>query len=75
MSRPERILAYMFAATVGLSIIAILVVLIMAGLGQVAPAIFAVLPMPGLGLGFLLLIALVIVGVLRRRRDAKDDRR
>ena len=77
--RVERILAYMFAAIVGLSILAFLAVMIgtLAGVGandgfsQGAWPIVIMLPWFGLPLAFLLLIALLIVNGVRRARGSR----
>ena len=78
--RAERILAYMVAATVGLSIIAFFAVMIgtFAGVGDddgfsqgIWPYVL-VLPMIGLPIGFLLLIALLIVNGVRRSRESRQ---
>ncbi|MGR0220943.1 hypothetical protein [Agromyces sp. ZXT2-6] len=77
--RTERILAYMVAATVGLSILAFFAVMIgtLAGVGAddgfsqgIWPFVL-VLPMIGLPIGFLLLIALLIVNGVRRSRESR----
>ena len=78
--RVERILAYMVAATVGLSVIAFLAVMIgtFAGVGaddgfsQGVWPLVLVLPMIGLPIGFLLLIALLIVNGVRRSRESRQ---
>lgn len=78
--RAERILAYMVAATVGLSILAFLAVMFgtLAGVGAddgfsqgIWPYVL-VLPMIGLPIGFLLLIALLIVNGVRRSRESRQ---
>jgi hypothetical protein len=77
--RAERILAYMFTAVVGLSILAFLAVMIgtLAGAGAndgfsrgVWPFVI-MLPWFGLPLAFLLLIALLIVNGMRRARGSR----
>jgi hypothetical protein len=72
-SRLERILALMVASTVGLSLLCFLVVIaagplnfsLKSDLGTVVLA----LPLVGLPLGFVLLITLLIVNMVRRKRD------
>lgn len=79
--RGERILAYMVASAVGLSIICFLAIIIgtAAGLtgdafsGGIWPVVF-VLPLVGLPIGLVLIIALIVVSGLRRGREAKDAR-
>lgn len=63
----------MIAAIIGLSIIAIVVVLI-AGPGQadgIWPIIF-VLPIVGLPIGFVLIIVLLVLSTVRRGRADRD---
>ena len=74
MTRLERILAYMFAAAIGLSIIAILLVLISAAVPFQLPAVVAVLPVPGLVIAFIILAVLLIVTAVRKGRESKDAR-
>ncbi len=78
--RLERILAYMVAATVGLSIIAFFAVMIgtLAGVGAddgfsegIWPFVL-VLPLIGLPIGFVLLVALLIVNGVRRSRESRQ---
>jgi hypothetical protein len=80
--RGERVLAFMVASAVGLSIISFLAIIIgtAAGLaaadfsGGVWPIVF-VLPLIGLPIGLVLMITLIIVSGLRRGREAKDARK
>jgi hypothetical protein len=78
--RLEKILAYMVAGVVGLSILAFLAVILgtAAGVGDndgfsqgIWPAVLT-LPLFGLPIGFLLVIALMIVSGLRRAREARQ---
>jgi hypothetical protein len=78
--RLEKILAYMVAGVVGLSILAFLAVILgtAAGVGDndgfsqgIWPAVLT-LPLFGLPIGFLLVIALMIVSALRRAREARQ---
>ena len=80
-NRLERILAYMVAAVVGLSILCFLAVIIgtSAGVGDndgfsagVWPIVISV-PNLGLPLGFLLIIALLVTSAIRRSREAKEQ--
>ena len=75
ITRPERILAYMFASAIGLSIIAIVLILIAAAVPFQLPAVIGVLPLPGLTLAFGFLIALLVVTAIRKGRESKDARR
>jgi hypothetical protein len=68
----------MFAAVMGLSIIA-LILIIVANLIHVDVRtgvwpIIVVLPLPGLSIAVLLLIALLVVTAVRRSQAAKDAR-
>jgi hypothetical protein len=78
--RAERILAYMFVGIVGLSILAFIAVMIgtFAGVGEndgfsqgIWPIVLT-LPLIGLPLGFLLLIALLIINGVRRARESRS---
>ena len=79
--RAERVLAYMVAATIGISILAFLAVMIgtLAGVGandgfsQGAWPVILVLPLVGLPLGFILLITLLILNGVRRARESRRD--
>lgn len=77
--RAERVLAFMFAAVVGLSILAFLAVIIGTAAGAGADNGFSqgvwpyiiMLPWFGLPIAFLLLIALLIVNWVRRSRESR----
>lgn len=77
--RAERILAYMFVAIVGLSILAFIAVMIGTATGAGANDGFSqgiwplviMLPWFGLPIAFLLLIALLIVNGVRRARAGR----
>ena len=79
-ARLEKILAYMVAGVVGLSILAFLAVILGTAVGVgdndgfskgVWPAVLT-LPLFGLPIGFLLVITLMIVSGLRRAREARQ---
>ena len=78
--RAERVLAFMVASAIGLSIIAFLAVIIGTATGVtdfsggVWP-VAIVLPAIGLPIGLVLMIALIIVSGLRRGREARDARK
>jgi hypothetical protein len=79
--RAERVLAYMVAATIGISILAFLAVMIgtLAGVGaddgfsQGVWPVILVLPLIGLPLGFILLVTLLILNGVRRARESRRD--
>lgn len=75
--RIERILAFMVASAIGLSIIAFLAVIIgtAAGVTDFSVGVWPVaivLPAIGLPLGLVLVIVLIIVSGVRRGREARD---
>lgn len=82
-SRIERILAFMVAGVVGLSILAFLGIIFgtMAGAGTndgfssgIWPVVFT-LPYYGLPAGFLAIVALMVLTGVRRSREARQSRR
>lgn len=78
-SRAERSLAFMVAATIGLSVLAFLAVIIGTAVGVrdfgsgVWPVIIF-LPLVGLPIGLVFMIILLIVSTRRRLRDARGSR-
>lgn len=78
--RGERILAFMVAAAIGLSVICFLAVIIATAVGvrdfgtPPWPTIIT-LPLIGLPLGLVLIIVLIIVSGVRRGREARDARK
>lgn len=76
--RAERVLAYMFVAIVGLSILAFIAVMIGTFSGVTREemtqgfwAVVTILPLFGLPIAFLLLVALLIVNGVRRARAGR----
>jgi TRAP-type C4-dicarboxylate transport system permease small subunit len=75
--RGERILAFMIAAAIGLSILCFIVVIIATAAGienfgtPPWPTVI-ILPAIGLPIGLVLMIVLIIVSGLRRGREARD---
>jgi hypothetical protein len=75
--RGERILAYMIASAIGLSIICFIVVIAATAAGVKNfgtppwPTVI-ILPAIGLPIGLALMIALIIVSGLRRGREARN---
>ena len=75
-NRTERILAYLVASAIGLSLIAFLAVIIGGATNAdysqgVWPVVF-ILPGIGLPVGFILIIVLLVLSSVRRAREAKD---
>jgi uncharacterized membrane protein len=78
--RNERVLAFMIAGIVGLSIVAFLTVIIATASGLPGNQFkggfwqaVALLPGVGLPIGFLLIIVLIVISGLRRSREAKAE--
>ena len=77
VNRNERILAYMVATSIGLSLLCIVITLI----GSLAAAnkaeglwpVITILPTVGLPIGFILIIVLLVTTAIRRSRAARDD--
>jgi len=77
-NRVQRVLAFMFAAVILLSLVAIILTLVAGATGAdptsgIWPVIL-ILPLPGLSIAVLLLIALLVVTAVRRSRAARDAR-
>ena len=77
-SRVQRVLAFMFAGVILLSVISLILTLIGGAVGAdptsgVWPVIL-VLPLPGLTIAVVLLVALLVVTAVRRSRAARDAR-
>jgi hypothetical protein len=74
----ERRIAFMIAGVVGLSLLAIIVdiIALAAGVdtGKQPWSILWIFPGIGLPIGLLLMIALLIVSVRRRAREAREER-
>jgi hypothetical protein len=77
--RGERILAFMIASAIGLSIICFIIVIIATAAGvrnfgtPPWPTVI-ILPAIGLPIGLVLVIVLIVVSGLRRGREARDAR-
>lgn len=78
ISRPERILAFMVVTIVAVSIAAFVAVMVgtATGLEQGdfaggAWPVVTILPLVGLPIAFLMLVALIIVGAVRRSRESR----
>ncbi len=73
-SRVEVILAAMAVSVIGLSVLSILTTLLLVFLGvNDLPVLLAQLPLIGLPVGFLIIIALLIAAIIRRSREASDN--
>jgi hypothetical protein len=78
-NRGERILAFMIASAIGLSILCFIIVIIATAAGirdfgtPPWPTVI-ILPAIGLPIGLVLMIALIIISGLRRGREARDAR-
>ncbi len=76
-NRGERILAFMVASAVGLSIIAFLTIIIgtasgVTNFGEGLWPVAIVLPSIGLPLGLILMIILIVMSGIRRGRESRD---
>ena len=75
-SRPklELVLSAMAVSVIGISILSMLTTLLLVFFGvQNLPVVLAQLPLIGLPVGFLLVIALLVASIIRRRREASDN--
>ena len=76
-SRLERTLGGIAAAVIGLSLLAIAAILIASAAGVATGSgiwiTVAVLPLIGLPIGLLLIIAFIVVNAVRRSRDARSS--
>jgi DMSO/TMAO reductase YedYZ heme-binding membrane subunit len=78
ISRAERVLATMTATVIGLSVLAFIAVLIGSFAGATSGSgiwpLLVALPLVGFPIGFLLMIALIVVNARKRARQARTDR-
>lgn len=71
---PEVIIGAMAVGVIGLSILSMLATLIMVFIGvEDLPVVLAQLPLIGLPVGFLLIIALLIAAIIRRRKETEGN--
>lgn len=71
--RLEQVLGAMAVGVIGLSVISILTTLLMVFFGvENLPVILAQLPLIGLPIGFLIIIAMLVAAIIRRSREARD---
>jgi hypothetical protein len=68
-NRGENILAFMTAGVIGVSILTMLVTLALLGVGVKVAPVVGVVPVVGLPVGVLLMIALLITNVIRKSRE------
>ncbi|HEY7853841.1 MAG TPA: hypothetical protein VIB80_01840 [Aquiluna sp.] len=69
----ETILAYMAVGVTLVSILSILATLIISATGSIEiPVILAQLPLIGLPIGFVLIMAMLITGIIRRSKQNRD---
>jgi hypothetical protein len=78
LARAQRSLAVMAAAVIGLTAVAIVTLLVLRAAGTPQSAfttgplqLLAVLPLPGLAIGLLLLLAVIAVSVVARTRSQR----
>jgi hypothetical protein len=72
--RIERMLAYMAAGVIGLSVLSILITLISQMFeSNGGLAIFRQIPVIGLPLGFILVLVLLIVSMSRRAKESRNS--
>lgn len=73
-SRVEMLLAAMAVSVIGLSVLSILTTLLLVFFGVTElPVLLAQLPLIGLPVGFLMIIALLVAAIIRRSREARDN--
>ena len=73
-SRLETILAFMGAGVIGLSLVSIVITLVLSFLGSANNlAILAQIPLLGLPLGFLMIMALLFLALRRKGRENRGE--
>lgn len=73
-SKVEVVLAAMAVSGIGLSVLSMLATLLLVFLGVTdLPAVMAQLPLIGLPVGFLLIIALLVAAIIRRSRESRGN--
>jgi ABC-type polysaccharide/polyol phosphate export permease len=73
-SKVEVVLAAMAVGVIGLSVLSMLATLLLVFFGvENLPAVMAQLPLIGLPVGFLLIIALLVAAIIRRSRDSRGN--
>ena len=72
-SQIETTLAYMAVGVIGLSIVSMLITLGLSALGfSNFPVVLAQLPLIGLPIGFLIIVAMLIVSIIRRTKENEN---
>ncbi|MEY3326967.1 MAG: hypothetical protein RL566_913 [Actinomycetota bacterium] len=73
-SKVEVVLAAMAVGVIGLSVLSMLATLLLVFFGvKNLPAVMAQLPLIGLPVGFLLIIALLVAAIIRRSRQSRGN--
>ncbi len=73
-SRAEIVLAAMAVSVIGLSVLSILTTLLLVFFGVTdLPVLLVQLPLIGMPVGFLMIIALLVAAIIRRSREARDN--
>ena len=69
----ETTLAYMAVGVIGFSIVSMLITLGLSALGfSNFPVVLAQLPLIGLPIGFLIIVAMLIVSIIRRTKENEN---
>jgi len=69
----EQVLGSMAVGVIGLSILSLLTTLLLVLIGvSELPVVLAQLPLIGLPVGFLIIIAMLIASIIRRSREARN---
>jgi len=69
----EQVLGSMAVGVIGLSILSLLTTLLLVLIGvNELPVVLAQLPLIGLPVGFLIIIAMLIASIIRRSREARN---
>jgi len=69
----ETTLAYMAVGVIGLSIVSMLITLGLSALGfSNFPVVLAQLPLIGLPIGFLIIVVMLIVSIIRRTKENEN---
>jgi len=70
----ESVLSAMAVSVIGISILSMLTTLVMVFFEvNSLPVVLAQLPLVGLPIGFLLVVALLIASIIRKRREASEN--